>query len=301
MEQNQVYSLYRQVHPVTTVEHCICCHFVDADQKNLVVAGTNLIQVYRLNVDAETGPRDGVAAGAKSQEKLLDRMVQQHDGRSRRIRLEFVASFQLCGNVLSMRCVRLAGAALDSLLVSFADAKLSVVEFDTGTRDLKTSSLHHFEDDELRDGQSQHGASVACVHVDPDERCAAVVIYGRHLVVLPFRRDLPVDSTDGLTPGDSQLLPVLSSYTIDLRRLDEKISSVIDFRFLHGYYEPTVLILYEPLPTWSGRIAMRKDTCCIVALSLNLQQKVLFSCLNANKRLHPGWPLTRKTWKSREI
>ena len=263
-----MYALYRQIHPVTTIEHCLCCNFVDSEEKNLVIAGTNLIQVYRLNGDADPGQKDAVA-GAKSQEKLQDKT---HDGRSRRIRLEFVCSFQLCGNILSMQSVRLAGAALDSVLISFSDAKLSIVEFDVGTHDLKTSSLHHFEDDELKDGQCQHNASIASIHVDPDERCAAVIIYGRHLVVLPFRRDLPVD-TDGLTSGESQL-PLLSSYTIDLRKLDEKINSVIDFRFLHGYYEPTVLILYEPLPTWSGRIAMRKDTCSIVALSLNLQQKV---------------------------
>ena len=247
-----MYALYRQLHPVTTIEHCVCCHFVDANQKNLVVAGTNLLQVYRLSSDAEVvDQRDSVAA--KSQDKTQDTV------RSRRIRLEFVCSFQLYGNILSVASVRLAGAALDSLLISFSDAKLSVVEFDASTHDLKTSSLHHFEDDDLKDGHCQHSASVASIHVDPDERCAAIIIYGRHLVVLPFRRDLPGDTSDGLTSGDTHL-PVLSSYTIDLRQLDEKISNVIDFQFLHGYYEPTVVILYEPLPTWTSRVVMRKDT-----------------------------------------
>jgi len=269
MDQNQVYALYRQMHPVTTIEHCVCCNFVDNDQKNLVVAGTNLLQVYRLNNDAETGQKDTVI-GARSQEKLLDKA---HDARCRRIRLEFVCSFQLYGNILSLQSVKLAGATLDSILISFSDAKLSVVEFDPSIRDLKTISLHHFEDDDLRDGRYQHNAGTSQIHVDPDERCAALVIYGRHLVILPFRRHLAVDAADRLTSGDSQL-PVLSSYTIDLHKLDEKISSVIDLQFLHGYYEPTVLILYEPLPTWSGRIAVRKDTCSIVALSLNLQQRV---------------------------
>jgi len=269
MEQNQIYAVYRQVHPVTTIDHCVCCNFVDHDQKNLVVAGTNLLQVYRLNSDVEAGQKD-TASGAKSQEKLLDKV---QDGRSRRIRLEFVCSFQLCGNILSMRSVRLAGAALDSVLISFSDAKLSVVEFDAATHDLKTSSLHQFEDDDLRDGHYQHNASTPSVHVDPDERCAALLIYGRHLVILPFVCDLPDDKGDRLTSTESQL-PVVSSYTIDLRKLDEKVNSIIDFQFLHGYYEPTVLILYEPLPTWSGRVAMRKDTCSIVALSLNLQQRV---------------------------
>ncbi len=44
----------------------------------------------------------------------------------------------------------------------------------------------------------------------------------------------------------------MSSYIIDLRKLDEKVMNVKDFQFLHGYYEPTILILHEPLPTWVG-------------------------------------------------
>lgn len=46
--------------------------------------------------------------------------------------------------------------------------------------------------------------------------------------------------------------PILSSYIIDLRNFDEKIINVKDFLFLHGYYEPTVFILFEPLQTWAG-------------------------------------------------
>jgi cleavage and polyadenylation specificity factor subunit 1 len=46
--------------------------------------------------------------------------------------------------------------------------------------------------------------------------------------------------------------PILSSYIIDLRNFDEKIINVKDFQFLHGYYEPTIFILFEPLQTWAG-------------------------------------------------
>ena len=46
--------------------------------------------------------------------------------------------------------------------------------------------------------------------------------------------------------------PILASYIISLRDLDEKIDNVIDIQFLHGYYEPTLLILYEPVRTFPG-------------------------------------------------
>jgi Pre-mRNA cleavage and polyadenylation specificity factor len=39
---------------------------------------------------------------------------------------------------------------------------------------------------------------------------------------------------------------------IILKELDEKMDNVIDVQFLHGYYEPTLLILYEPVKTFPG-------------------------------------------------
>lgn len=105
--------------------------------------------------------------------------------REHREKLELVASFSFFGNVMSMASVQLAGAKRDALLLSFKDAKvgvgsggagegsgggsrggglrwagpvltchpqLSVVEYDPGTHDLKTLSLHYFEEPELRVG-----------------------------------------------------------------------------------------------------------------------------------------------------
>ena len=51
---------------------------------------------------------------------------------------------------MSMESVNLAGSQRDALLLSFRDAKLSVVEYDVETHDLKTLSLHYFEEEDMR-------------------------------------------------------------------------------------------------------------------------------------------------------
>ena len=124
------------------------------------------------------------------------------------------------------------------------------------------------------------------IRIDPEGRCAAMLSYGKTIVIIPFRKDIgPVDENEahnlnkGAFVGENHLpkTPVLASYKLNLndeQYVDEKISNIIDFQFLNGYYEPTLLILHEPVRTWSGRVAVRQDTCAMVALSLNVHQKV---------------------------
>ncbi|KAM3858249.1 cleavage and polyadenylation specificity factor subunit 1 [Diretmus argenteus] len=251
-----MYAVYRQAHTPTAVEFSVYCNFISNKEKNLVVAGTSQLYVYRIIHDAESTSKAEKAPDAKS----------------RKEKLEQVASFSLFGNVMSMASVQLVGANRDALLLSFKDAKLSVVEYDPGTHDLKTLSLHFFEEPELRDGFVQN-VHIPIVRVDPENRCAVMLVYGTKLVVLPFRKDTLTDEQEGVV-GEAPKSSFLPSYLIDVRELDEKLLNIIDMKFLHGYYEPTLLILYEPNQTWPGRVAVRQDTCSIVAISLNIMQKV---------------------------
>ncbi|XP_071229789.1 cleavage and polyadenylation specificity factor subunit 1-like [Salvelinus alpinus] len=250
-----MYAVYRQAHSPTAIEFSVYCNFISNEEKNLVVAGTSQLYVYRVIHDVENASKTD----------------KSPDVKSRKEKLEQVACFSLFGNVMSMASVQLVGANRDALLLSFKDAKLSVVEYDPGTHDLKTLSLHFFEEPELRDGFVQN-LHIPMVRVDPENRCAVMLVYGTQLVVLPFRKDTLTDEQEGVVEGPkSSFLP---SYIIDVRELDEKLLNIVDMKFLHGYYEPTLLILYEPNQTWPGRVAVRQDTCSIVAISLNIMQKV---------------------------
>lgn len=134
-------------------------------------------------------------------------------------------------------------------------------------------------------------------------RCAVMLIYGCKLVVIPFYEDHsapqivnnhseikqePLIKTEPDTeakiaasstsePSQKRTFSSnssLSSYSIDLRKLDDSLEMrIIDIEFLYGYYEPTLFILSESNRTWVGRYAIKKDTCNSVALSLNLHQK----------------------------
>ncbi len=82
-------------------------------------------------------------------------------------------------------------------------------------------------------------------------------------------------TTNTQTGQQSSTYTSLSSYTIDLRKLDNWLETrIVDIEFLYGYYEPTLFILCESTMTWVGRYSVRKDTCNSVALSLNLTQKI---------------------------
>uniref|UniRef100_A0A8D2Q7Y8 Cleavage and polyadenylation specificity factor subunit 1 n=1 Tax=Varanus komodoensis TaxID=61221 RepID=A0A8D2Q7Y8_VARKO len=241
-----MYAVYKQAHPPTGLEFSMYCNFFSNAERNLVVAGTSQLYVYRLNHDSE--------------------------GKGHKEKLELVAAFSFFGNVMSMASVQLAGAKRDALLLSFKDAKLSVVEYDPGTHDLKTLSLHYFEEPELR------GCCQRVLRLDPSLRAFLSSWAGSLCPVAqlllspsPQRCSRP---TGPLLPRCSQKSSFLPSYIIDVRELDEKLLNIIDMQFLCGYYEPTLLILFEPNQTWPGRVAVRQDTCSIVAISLNIMQKV---------------------------
>lgn len=106
----------------------------------------------------------------------------------------------LFGVIDDIGVVRLPGHSTDQLLLVFSKAKLSIVEFDPVTNDLKTLSLNNWED-ELKVLfsvfflrlkwlllQEEFTTSIPLIRVDPKGRCAAVLVNNSQIIILPFRK-----------------------------------------------------------------------------------------------------------------
>ena len=127
-----MFSMVRTPHPPTGVEHSVYANFFGYDEKNLVIAGANILRVFRLvpdETDALNLPIDSLG----------------NVSRPPKMRLECMASFTLNGTIMGLEKVTLPGAVRDTFIMSFPEAKLSVVEYDQEMHDLRTLSLHVFE------------------------------------------------------------------------------------------------------------------------------------------------------------
>ncbi|EUB60152.1 Cleavage and polyadenylation specificity factor subunit [Echinococcus granulosus] len=247
-------TFFRQISSPTAVTHSVYCNILHPRHRNLVIVRGNLLEVYDIRGDSG------------------------HEY------LAYVTGISLYEEVKAISSVHFCGDSLDSILLSFSEAKVSALSFDIYTYEFKTCSLHAYEQSALRGGRLQF-TRTPLLRVDPLQRCAVTLVYDRFLAVLPFRRVdaliSPLQSIDQCatpvvdSPWQGKAnAPILSTFTTYLSTsTGEPINHVIDMQFLFGFNEPTLLVLYEPSGTWTGRVSVRRDTCCIVALSINLQER----------------------------
>lgn len=201
----------------TAVSHSAFGHFLPGPGRQLATVCLKTLRIYRFNPFA----------------RYVDTEDQEwKEG----LKLECIYKVELLTPVKSLGAARIPSRPdVDSLILVFDQAKVSTVYFDSVKFSIETLSLHDFEDEELREGfKTEEIFPKVCV--DPQQRCAATLIFGNHLAILPF--------------NDSQ---TIRSYTISLKKIDSKLNNIIDIAFLHGYYEPTLLIVYEPVQTTAGR------------------------------------------------
>ncbi|MFH4978963.1 hypothetical protein AB6A40_005672 [Gnathostoma spinigerum] len=233
-----MYAILRETDDSTSVNFSECGKFLPGTGLQLVTVGGKFLRFFQANPFALRPESD-------------------HHW-TQTTRLECILSQRLLSPVRSLAVARIPqNPNCDCLLLGFDDAKLSVISVDPSKRSLKTHSLHCFEDEMIRDGYVADLPSPT-IRVDPGQRCAAMLVYGRYLAILPF--------------DDTQLQ--LHTYTVALTAIDTRLMNVVDMVFLDGYYEPTLLFLYEPVQTTVGRASIRYDTICILGVSFNVKEQV---------------------------
>eukprot|EP00958_Prasinococcus_capsulatus_P023667 scaffold3586_cov404-Prasinococcus_capsulatus_cf.AAC.5 len=308
-ESAMVAAAFKQVHHATGVNDCVVAYLLspiggegngfdptelelygpDATNQGpaqpnvpqLVVAKGNVLEIFHVLVESEGQLKD-LERAAQQEATRIDSENGINGVTSAKLELALRKSFM--GTLVSLSVLRrhsgTARSTRDALVLAFETAKVTVLEYDPDGNDLRISSLHSFEGEELRAGRLQY-VQPTILRGDPKGRCVAALVQGTHIAVLRAENDMFDDADDGEEDEgedeDAQgriigAAIVASSYTIQLSALG--IKAVRDIAFLYGYAEPVLAILHEELPTWAGRYSLRKDTCALSAISLNLEQQM---------------------------
>ncbi|KAJ3731262.1 CPSF A subunit region-domain-containing protein [Lentinula guzmanii] len=188
-----------------------------------------------------------------------------------------IRTHRLHGVVTGLEGVKVLGSledGRDRLLVGFKDAKIALLEWTDALHDFTTVSIHTYERAPqcLDIKPSFH----SLLRVDPISRCAALLLPQDALAVLPFHQHEELihptqgDQMDVDAEGDNRSgIPYHPSYILDLpQSVSSSIHNVVDFVFLPGFHNPTIAVLFNERPTWTGRLEEAKDTCGLIIFSM---------------------------------
>lgn len=278
---------FTELTPPTAVTHSLSLPFTAADATNLVVAKTSLLQIFAVKgVRVQPDPTDIDEAAAEPGASLEDGIDTVAPERFT-TKLVLVAEYALAGTITSMARIQTeskSGGAC--LLLSFRDAKLSLVEWDPEQHDLSTISIHYYEQEDL--GSSPWDPCLAdCVNylvADPQSRCAALKFGARSLAILPFRQadeDAEMDDwdeeLDGPRPAPlarpQEEGPYAPSFVLRLSSLDPALIHPIHLAFLYEYREPTFAILSSMALPSTAMLEERRDQVTYMVFTLDLTQK----------------------------
>ncbi|XP_010482502.1 PREDICTED: cleavage and polyadenylation specificity factor subunit 1-like [Camelina sativa] len=249
---------------------------------NVIITAANILEVYVVRAQEEGNTQE------LRNPKLVVKRGGVMDGLAG-VSLELVCHYRLHGNVESIAVLPMGGGSSykgrDSIVLTFRDAKISVLEFDDSIHSLRMTSMHCFEGPDwlhLKRGRESFPRG-PLVKVDPQGRCGGVLVYGLQMIILKASQvgSGLVGDDDAFSSGGTVSARVESSYIINLRDLEMK--HVKDFVFLHGYIEPVIVILQEEEHTWAGRVSWKHHTCMLSALSINTtlkQHPVIWSAIN---------------------
>ncbi|KAL1965959.1 hypothetical protein VTN77DRAFT_4899 [Rasamsonia byssochlamydoides] len=288
---------YTELLPPSGVTHALSVPFLSPTANNLVVVKTSLLQIFTLvNVASDLGSR-------KAEDKA-PRIESSQD-----TKLHLIAEYDLSGTVTDVSRVKILDSKSggDALLLSFRNAKLSLIEWDPDRHGISTISIHYYEREDVTRSPWVPDLSTCGSHltVDPSSRCAILHFGLRNLAILPFHQagdDLVMDDYDPDFDGEpaehemkdtvqsekkderkdsvTYQTPYAASFVLPLTALDPALLHPISLAFLHEYREPTFGILYSQVATSSALLYERKDVVFYSVFTLDLEQRASTTLLS---------------------
>ncbi len=241
-----------------------------------------------------TGPSAQNVVALRGSSLTVYSLVGGGEGATGSTKLVLEAHVNLFGSVQDVAVVRFAGADRDALVVSFADAKCSICEWNVETGDVKTLSMHYFETDQLKLGFTRFHAPPK-LSVDPANRCVAMMVLDRHIAFIAASEER--DTADAISAlyglATARTAKTQASWVVPMSDIT-KTGQLLDIAFLHDYFQPTLLVLTEERPTWSGRALAVWNTRAVTAISLDLRNRkwsIIWSVPSIGNDVHSVWPV----------
>lgn len=202
------YAAFKMMHWATGIENCAAGFFTHspADLSAQIPPNHAVDPESEWPAKRRIGPIPNIAVTAANVLELYIVRTQEDDGRSselpsdarnggtmddlRGARLEFVCNYRLHGNIDSMAIVSSGGdersKTRDSIVLSFQDAKITVLEYDDSAHELRISSMHCFEGPDwhyLKRGRESFSRG-PILKADPLGRCCGALVYGLQMVIM---------------------------------------------------------------------------------------------------------------------
>ncbi|KIO33745.1 hypothetical protein M407DRAFT_229600 [Tulasnella calospora MUT 4182] len=185
-------------------------------------------------------------------------------------RLVLLREHRLHGNVTGLASVKTIASSedgLDRLVISFRDAKISLMEWSEHLYDITTVSIHTYE----RAPQvlaADPGLWRGVLRVDPSSRCAALSLPKECFAIIPFHTAAELEMMDQERQAGRDI-PYSPSFILDLGEVDSRIKNIIDFTFIPGFNNPTIAVAFQTTQTWTGRLNEHKDTVSVFIITID--------------------------------
>lgn len=141
-----MYNYVVTAHKPTVVSHTAVGNFLGPDQRNLLVARVNYIQVYTITPEG----------------------------------LQCTVVFPINGTISAMHLIQVPGDSQQNLIIATAKQKLSMVRWNAND-----SRCHVVLSGDVKDNYSTNEAKEAITTIDPEARCIALHQYARLLKIIP--------------------------------------------------------------------------------------------------------------------